>query len=122
MSFAAQAARTIYLNRTCFNGIYRVNQEGQFNVPIGERRQVVKDTDDFTAVASLLVNADLHHEDFETLVDLAQVGDFVFLDPPYTVRHNRNGFNKYNEQLSHGPIRSDSHVPRHVLAGAGQRL
>lgn len=99
VSLAAQAARIIYLNRTCFNGIYRVNLKGQFNVPIGERKQVMKDTDDFTAVASLLANVDLHHEDFETLVDLAQLSDFVFLDPPYTVRHNRNGFNKYNEQL-----------------------
>ena len=99
VSLAAQAARIIYLNRTCFNGIYRVNQKGQFNVPIGQPRLVVKETDNFTAVASLLANADLQHEDFEALVDLAQLGDFVFLDPPYTVRHNRNGFNKYNEQL-----------------------
>lgn len=99
VSLAAQAARIIYLNRTCFNGIYRVNQKGQFNVPIGERRQVVRETDNFTAVAALLANADLRHEDFEPLIDLAHRNDFLFLDPPYTVRHNRNGFNKYNERL-----------------------
>lgn len=99
VSLAAQAARIIYLNRTCFNGIYRVNLNGQFNVPIGERKQVVRDTDDFAAVAALLASADLRHEDFEPLVDLAKPGDFVFLDPPYTVRHNRDGFIKYNERL-----------------------
>jgi DNA adenine methylase len=99
ISLAAQAARTIYLNRTCFNGIYRVNREGRFNVPIGERDQVVRDTDDYPAVAKLLSGAELRHGDFEPLVDSAQSGDLVFLDPPYTVRHNRNGFIKYNERL-----------------------
>ena len=99
VSLAAQAARIIYLNRTCFNGIYRVNRYGQFNVPIGERDRVVRDTDDFPAAARLLSGAELHHRDFEPLVDSAQAGDLVFLDPPYTVRHNRNGFILYNERL-----------------------
>jgi DNA adenine methylase len=98
-SLATQAARIIYLNRTCFNGIYRVNRKGQFNVPIGERREVVRDTDDFDAVAKLLMDAEIRQEDFEILVNLADSGDLVFLDPPYTVRHNKNGFIKYNEHL-----------------------
>ncbi|WP_327094646.1 Dam family site-specific DNA-(adenine-N6)-methyltransferase [Nocardia vinacea] len=95
----ARAARIIYLNRTCFNGIYRVNQQGLFNVPIGTRDQVVRDTDNFAGVSRLLHGVDLRHGDFEPLVDEAQAGDFVFLDPPYTVRHNTNGFIKYNEKL-----------------------
>lgn len=99
ISLAAQAARIIYLNRTCFNGIYRVNRQGRFNVPVGERDKVVRDTDNFPAVAKLLSGAELHRGDFEPLVDSAQAGDLVFLDPPYTVRHNRNGFIKYNERL-----------------------
>ena len=98
-SLAAQAARIIYLNRTCFNGIYRVNRQGRFNVPIGDRKQVIRDTDDFEAIAGLLAGSRLCHSDFEPLVDEARVGDLVFLDPPYTVRHNRNGFIKYNENL-----------------------
>lgn len=98
-SLPARAARIIYLNRTCFNGIYRVNKQGKFNVPIGERDQVVRPTDDFASVARLLAGAELHQVDFEHLVGRAQPGDLVFLDPPYTVRHNRNGFIKYNEQL-----------------------
>jgi DNA adenine methylase len=98
-SLPARAARIIYLNRTCFNGIYRVNRQGKFNVPIGERDQVVRPTDDFPSVAALLAGAELHQGDFEQLVRRARPGDLVFLDPPYTVRHNRNGFIKYNERL-----------------------
>lgn len=98
-SVTARAARFVYLNRTCFNGIYRVNRRGEFNVPVGDRKHVVRDTDDFPGVSRLLSGADLRHSDFEQLVDEARAGDMVFLDPPYTVRHNRNGFIKYNERL-----------------------
>lgn len=98
-SLVACAARMIYLNRTCFNGIYRVNRRGEFNVPIGTRDRVVRATDNFAAIAQLLSGADLRHSDFEPLVDEAQADDLVFLDPPYTVRHNSNGFILYNEQL-----------------------
>jgi DNA adenine methylase len=99
VSLTGQAARIVYLNRTCFNGIYRVNRQGHFNVPIGTRDQVVRDTDNFAGIATLLAGADLLHSDFEPLIDTAQAGDLVFVDPPYTVRHNRNGFIKYNERL-----------------------
>ncbi|WP_239374505.1 Dam family site-specific DNA-(adenine-N6)-methyltransferase [Frankia sp. Cj5] len=98
-SLAAQAARLIYLNRTCFNGIYRVNRQGRFNVPIGTRTNVVLDTDNFTAVSRMLQKAELRNSDFESIIDEAEEGDLVFLDPPYTVRHNKNGFIKYNETL-----------------------
>ncbi len=94
-----RAARMIYLNRTCFNGIYRVNLQGQFNVPRGTKNEVVMDSDDFEAIAELLQGAELRLADFEALVDEAQPGDLVFADPPYTVRHNLNGFVKYNEVL-----------------------
>lgn len=96
---AEKAARIIYLNRTCFNGIYRVNRQGNFNVPIGTRSSVKLDTDDFPSAARLLSMAQIVLSDFEPLIEKAQEGDFVFLDPPYTVRHNRNGFIKYNEKM-----------------------
>jgi DNA adenine methylase len=98
-----RAARTLYLNRTCFNGMYRVNLTGQFNVPKGEKTAVVMDTDDFAAAAKLLRRADLRVSDFERLVDEAQAGDLVFADPPYIVGHNNNGFVKYNEKLFRCP-------------------
>lgn len=94
-----QASRLIYLNRTCFNGIYRVNRRGRFNVPRGTKDAVVIDTDDFESLARLLKRATLIVCDFESLVDRAKTGDFLFCDPPYTVRHNYNGFRKYNEVL-----------------------
>lgn len=94
-----RAAQFIYLNRTCFNGIYRVNLKGVFNVPIGTKTNVVMPTDDFKAVADILSGAELTTSSFEETVGLAQEGDFLYLDPPYTVRHNTNNFLKYNEQI-----------------------
>lgn len=94
-----QASRMIYLNRTCFNGIYRVNRNGKFNVPIGTKSKVILETDDFEAVSELLKSVDLYLGDFEDLINQAKENDFVFADPPYTVRHNMNGFVKYNENL-----------------------
>ncbi|HMO83511.1 MAG TPA: Dam family site-specific DNA-(adenine-N6)-methyltransferase [Lacipirellulaceae bacterium] len=94
-----RAARLLYLNRTCFNGMYRVNRRGEFNVPKGVKTAVLLDTDDFAAAATLLRRAQLRTMDFENLIDEADRGDFVFADPPYVVGHNNNGFIKYNEQL-----------------------
>lgn len=94
-----KAARFIYLNRTCWNGLYRVNLKGEFNVPLGTKNRVVLESDDFKAISLLLRNADLRASDFESIVNLAGSGDLVFVDPPYTVKHNLNGFIKYNETL-----------------------
>jgi DNA adenine methylase len=94
-----RASRLIYLNRTCFNGIYRVNRQGQFNVPRGSKDKVVIETDCFRIMSDLLKGSELIAGDFESLVDRADYGDFLFCDPPYTVRHNYNGFRKYNEVL-----------------------
>lgn len=94
-----RASRMIYLNRTCFNGIYRVNQEGKFNVPKGNRNQVIHESDNFEAISAALKNSIIQLTDFEVLIDQAGPNDLVFADPPYTVRHNLNGFIKYNETL-----------------------
>jgi DNA adenine methylase len=94
-----QASRMIYLNRTCFNGVYRVNAQGIFNVPRGTKDSVILETDDFEAVSQVLKGADIYLSDFEVLIDKAGEGDLIFADPPYTVRHNLNGFIKYNEVL-----------------------
>lgn len=93
------ASRMIYLNRTCFNGIFRVNLQGEFNVPRGTKNEVVLRSENFAAIAHALGKAKLRVSDFEELVDEARRGDLVFADPPYTVRHNLNGFVKYNENL-----------------------
>lgn len=93
------AARFIYLNRTCFNGLYRVNLKGQFNVPIGSKDNVILRTDNFEKIAKCLSKAEILHSDFEAIVDRAEQGDLVYIDPPYTVKHNNNGFVKYNERM-----------------------
>jgi len=94
-----RAAQFIYLNRTCWNGLYRVNLKGEFNVPIGTKSNVVLDTDDFQRTSQLLSKAQLNDCDFEETLESATSGDFLFVDPPYTVKHNHNGFIKYNESL-----------------------
>lgn len=94
-----RAARFIYLNRSCFNGIYRVNLKGEFNVPKGSKEKIILETDDFAATSKRLRGAKILCRDFEKVIDLAQNDDLVFADPPYTVRHNNNGFIKYNENL-----------------------
>ncbi|MBI8936686.1 Dam family site-specific DNA-(adenine-N6)-methyltransferase [Pseudomonas aeruginosa] len=96
---ATKAARTLYLNRTCWNGLYRVNLQGVFNVPIGTKENILMDIEDFPSIAELFQGAEFRNCDFEETLELASEGDFVFIDPPYTVKHNYNGFIKYNENL-----------------------
>ena len=96
---AETAARFLYLNRTCFNGIYRVNQKGQFNVPMGSRQNVRRPEDDYASWSSALKECELIVGDFEDVVQTASKGDLIYADPPYTVRHNMNAFRKYNESL-----------------------
>jgi DNA adenine methylase len=96
---AARAAQFLYLNRTCWNGLYRVNRKGEFNVPKGTKENVILPSDDFLAVSHRLRNARLQCCDFEATIDQAVKGDLVYADPPYTVQHNFNGFLKYNEKI-----------------------
>jgi DNA adenine methylase len=98
-SEVGQAARMLYLNRTCWNGLYRVNRQGEFNVPRGTKNTIIFDEDDFEAVASALWRIRIRCCDFEESIDDSKKDDFIFLDPPYTVRHNNNGFIKYNEAI-----------------------
>ena len=94
-----RAAQFLYLNRTCWNGLYRENLRGEFNVPIGTKQTVVFESDDFAAWSSALAAATLASGDFEAVIDEAGEGDFVFVDPPYSVKHNANGFIKYNQSI-----------------------
>ncbi len=98
---ANRAARFIYLNRTCWNGLYRVNLKGEFNVPVGTKTNVLLEADNFKELSALLKKTELLAADFEEVIDRARSGDFIFADPPYTVRHNFNGFVKYNEKIFH---------------------
>ncbi len=94
-----RAAKFLYLNRTCWNGLYRENLAGKFNVPIGTKSLVFDADEDFVAISTLLQSAEIDCCDFETTIDRATDGDFVFCDPPYTTAHNMNGFVKYNQRI-----------------------
>lgn len=94
-----RAVRFIYLNRTCWNGLYRVNRKGEFNVPIGTKVRVLLSSDDFLYVSSLLKRVTLACYDFRKSIARSRAGDFVYCDPPYTVQHDNNGFLKYNESI-----------------------
>lgn len=97
---ASRAARFIFLNHTSFNGIYRVNLNGEYNVPYGHRRSYNRPgREDLLTACARLGSASLAVEDFAAAQSRIGSGDLVFLDPPYTVAHNNNGFVKYNDRL-----------------------
>ena len=93
------AARFVYLNQTSFNGLFRVNREGKYNVPYGFRTSWKHDPDRIRSASLELKNTSIKVGDFETNKYIIRKGDFVFLDPPYTVSHNNNGFIAYNQKL-----------------------
>jgi DNA adenine methylase len=96
----ARTARFVYLNRTCWNGLYRVDRSGSFNVPYGRRGTFHEsDADRIRVASATLRNSRLRHEDFEVALRRVRAGDFVFIDPPYTVTHGDNGFLLYNEKI-----------------------
>lgn len=99
-SAAARAARLIYLCSLSFNGIYRRNLRGRFNVPYGHKTHIdpCDEVRIFKASAALR-DVTLSSLDFERALKSAKSGDFVYLDPPYTVAHGNNGFVKYNAKI-----------------------
>ncbi len=79
-----RAARVIYLNRTGYNGLYRVNRSGKFNVPFGRHKNPrICDEENLRAAAAALKNTEVRQEDFESVCALAKPGDAVYFDPPY---------------------------------------
>ncbi len=96
------AAEFIYLNKTCWNGLYRVNSEGLFNVPYGRNESgIIVDPNNLRACANSLRSRGVSLKicDFEENLKEAKQGDLVYLDPPYVTGHNNNGFIAYNETL-----------------------
>lgn len=97
-----RAAEFIYLNKSCWNGLYRVNSAGIFNVPFGNHQsEFIVDQDNLRACAATLQSLDvsIHPYDFEQNIEESKAGDLVYLDPPYVTGHNNNGFISYNEVI-----------------------
>jgi len=99
-----RAARFIFLNKTCFNGLYRVNRSGRFNVPFGRyKRPRVLDEAALHRASRALTRADLVVEDFETTVAAVGPGDAVYFDPPYAPASETACFTSYHRS-PFGPL------------------
>ncbi|MBI6546770.1 MAG: DNA adenine methylase [Cyanobacteria bacterium NC_groundwater_1444_Ag_S-0.65um_54_12] len=93
-----RAARLIYLNKTCFNGLYRENSKGEFNVPFGKyENPTICDESNLRAVAKALQLADISVRTFASVLELARAGDFVYFDPPYYPLSKTSSFTSYSK-------------------------
>lgn len=118
-----RAARIIYLNRTCFNGLYRENSKGRFNTPFGHyAAPMICDEENLRAVASALGKADIAARDFGCVLELAERGDLVYFDPPYHPVSKTSRFTSYSRDgFGAGEQRRLSEVAA-VLAGRGVKV
>lgn len=99
-----RAARMIYLNRTCFNGLWRVNSAGQFNVPIGSYENPnIRNEKRLRAAAGALRGVNVEALHFEQAVADAGPGDFVYFDPPYVPLSDTSSFTSYHRD-GFGPL------------------
>lgn len=93
----SKAARFIFLNKTGFNGLYRLNSKGHFNVPFGKREKcpLLYDEENIKRVSERLKKSQIKNMDFEKVIRLAKKGDFVYCDPPYSPLSRTSSFNSY---------------------------
>ena len=117
LSCVDAAARTIYLNRTCFNGLYRVNKSGKFNVPYGRyKNPTICDEKLILSCSRTLANTLVIEGDYkETLLKYAKEGDLIYLDPPYLPISKYSDFKRYTKEQFY----EEDH---HELAAEVQRL
>jgi len=96
MTLPERAARMVYLNKTGYNGLYRVNRKGKFNVPFGRyKRPKVCDADNLRAGSEALQDAEIACASFESVLDRAVPGDLVYFDPPYVPLSRTASFTAY---------------------------
>ncbi len=122
LSLPERAARILYLNKTCYNGLYRENRAGQFNVPFGRyANPTICDEPNLRAASAVLHGVDIAQRHFSTVLDYARPGDFVYFDPPYDPLSATANFTGYDRR-GFGP--DDQRQLRDVfaaLAGRGVR-
>lgn len=98
LSNVERASRFIYLNRTCFNGMYRVNSQGQFNVPFGHYKNPrIIDENNLLNCSKLLQKTEIKCADFSEILNKVQNGDFVYFDPPYVPLNETSSFTSYTK-------------------------
>lgn len=100
LSNIEKAARTLYLNKTCFNGLYRVNKKGHFNTPYGKYvNPNFINKEGIVEASEALKNATIIHSDYKSILDsYAEPGDFIFLDPPYLPVGKYEDFKRYTKE------------------------
>jgi DNA adenine methylase len=119
LALPARAARMIYLNKTGYNGLYRVNRQGRFNVPFGRYKSPrTCDPDNLRAVSAALQGVDIRCAPFETVLDWARPGDLVYFDPPYAPLSATAYFTAYQ---AHGFSSADQARLRDVCAELARR-
>lgn len=119
-----RAVRMIYLNRTAFNGLYRVNRKNEFNVPFGCKPGTnLADRSAVTAASQALKAATLRCQDFrDTLKEIQIEKDVLYVDPPYTVKHDSNGFRRYNNNIFSWKDQEDLAELTSKLAAQGAKI
>jgi DNA adenine methylase len=94
-----KSALLIYLNKTCFNGLYRVNSKGEFNVPFGKyKHPSIIQEEKLLKASELLQDITIKHMDFEKIIHFAEKGDFVYFDPPYYPLNQTSSFTSYHKK------------------------
>jgi len=98
LDWVKRAAYLIFLNKTCFNGLYRLNKKGEFNVPFGKyKNPTICDADNLIEVSKALENTEVICADFEESNKYIHKNTLVYLDPPYRPLNNTSNFTSYNE-------------------------
>jgi DNA adenine methylase len=120
---AIRSARFIYLNKTCFNGIYRVNMKGQFNVPFGRKDPMGLPTSaDLLAISKSLRGANLSAQGFEESLEGLEEGDFAYLDPPYPALNSTAYFVHYTRRRFDWQLQKDLACQVRALDKKGARF
>ncbi|CUS03604.2 Modification methylase LlaDCHIA [Candidatus Promineifilum breve] len=119
LTLPERAARIIFLNKTCYNGLYRENRRGEFNVPFGRyKNPTICDEANLRAAARVLQGVDITRRPFATTLDYAKAGDFVYFDPPYHPLSATANFTAY-DRAGFGP--DDQRRLRDVFAALAER-
>lgn len=113
------ASRFIYLNRACFNGMYRVNSRGEFNVPFGDNKNpLICDEENLRKISQALKNVEIKHQDYKNVLKKARKGDFIYFDPPYHPVSKTSTFTSYT---ANGFTENDQIELRNIFAELSER-
>lgn len=106
LSLVQRAARLIFLMKSCFNGVYRTNKLGKFNVPMGDKIYALPSREELLSAQALLKGSQLMNADFETTLAGCESGDWIYLDPPYKGPGRYRGEYGYNAEFCAGSMAS----------------